>query len=529
MNMLNNFFKHFPKINLLISGMLFYNIELLPSVQVSFKFIFRSTRQILINFNFPDSHQIAASSRSPQRRGPKRRQTEDESAGPSLPKRVSAERETMHRSDNSKSATLNVEDVPFAEMLIKKSKRIQKSEDMDLYGVPLSRSSTVIGPATIHHFVFNVDENDPTLDKIKENKTILFVGAPDSLINNLFNFIVGVDRNDRFRFILGENDQQEETQSISVYEIHHVDGFRIPLSLVIVSVPFCVEKPCKDFAEMLSNLLESDTIQKLDLIGFVAQENSIPTPSSKSILSHFGMDLAENVHYIVEPESNILDSVPRLKFQNLKFPADDHNPRSLERSPWKSYKDFFISLAKMYPNGLSQTRQVLKERKRLEVTFSELRKYVDVGKTLRDEMEKTKKMIADYQVEMEDNIYDIKITRKTNLKAGYVATNCKKCSATCYVHLKSERPLVFVSCSKCPEKCSRDLHFVESYGLESTVRKIPSKAEAQENQRKLVLEERENSIEQKALRSRVNVYIEALDKIALYPFPMTPEYADLMA
>ena len=513
--------------------MLFYNIELLPSVQVSFKFIFRCTRQILINFNFPVSHQIAPSSRSPQRRGPKRRQTEDESAGPSLPKRVSAERETMHRSDNSKSATLNVGDVRFAEMLMKKSKTIRKSEDMDLYGVPLSRSSTEIGPATISRSVFYVgavDENDPTLDKIKENKTILLVGAPDSLINNLFNFIVGVDRNDPFRFILGENDQQEETQSISVYEIHHVDGFRIPFSLVIVSVPFCVEKPCKDFAEMLSNLLESDSIQKVDLIGFVAQENSIPTPSSKSILSHFGMDLAENVHYIVEPsESNILYSVPRLKFQNLKFPADGHNPRSLERSPWKSYKDFFISLAKMNPNGLSQTRQVLKERKRLEVTFSELRKYVDVGKTLRDEMEKTKKMIADYQVEMEDNIYDIKITRKTNLKAGYVATNCKKCSATCYVHLKSERPLVFVSCSKCPEKCSRDLHFVESYGLESTVRKIPSKSEAQENQRKLVLEERENSIEQKALRSRVNVYIEALDKIALYPFPMTPEYADLMA
>ena len=58
---------------------------------------------------------------------------------------------------------------------------------------------------------------------INENKTILLVGKPDlskaTFITNLFNYALGVDWNNPFRFVLKE-DGQEEKDCVSVYQIH---------------------------------------------------------------------------------------------------------------------------------------------------------------------------------------------------------------------------------------------------------------------------------------------------------------------
>ena len=494
---------------------------------------------------------MEASSHSPQRRGPKRRRTEDwnveaddSAAGPSLPKRVSTDRQ-MPRREDLKSAKVLVRDIRFAKMLMDESQRIGYLEEIGLYVVPLTRSSNEIGPATLNRFVFDVgnfDENDQSLplDRIRENKTILLVGAPGktSLINNLFNFILGVDWNDPFRFLLKE-DGQEETDSISVYEIRHANGFRIPFSFTIVDLPVCYDTPPHDFTEtMIKIFQDKDTVQQLDLIGFVARGNTPPSKSCDSFLSFFGKDLKENLHCLLTfddlkqktPLSNtFLESLPRHQFQNLEFLSrNGRNDPSLRRNQWKAFEGFFQSLAKMDPNRLSQTRQVLEERHRLEVTFGELRKLVENGTALQDKIKQTKKRIANYQAKIEENIYDIETTRKKNLSDGNLATNCNKCRVTCSVHQKFETEAEY--CSVCPEKCNWNLHSINvSYQLESTVENVPLKLETySENLEKLITEERNNSINQKVLRCQVAVYIKELDNIALRPFVTTPEYADLI-
>ena len=181
------------------------------------------------------------------------------------------------------------------------------------------------------------------------------MGAPGqtSLINNLFNFILGFDWNYPARFILKE-DGQEETQSISVYEIRHANGFRIPFSLTIVDV--CVVTPSHDFTEMLDNFLQSGAIQGLDLIGLVSSANCLSKPSCESILSHFGKDLKENIHLIdVEP---FLDLVPRLKFKNFQFAAGGRNGLALPSNQWNTFEEFVHSFAEKTSNRLITTRHI---------------------------------------------------------------------------------------------------------------------------------------------------------------------------
>ena len=428
-------------------------------------------------------------------------------------------------------------------MLKGKRKKIGNLEGTGLYAAPLTRSTTQTGSTTLNRFVFDVGTVGKSLqlDQLKEQKTILLVGAADpgktSLIDSLFNFIVGVDWNDPFCFLLRE-DGQEDAESISVYEIRHANGFRIPFSLTIIDVS--VDTPSKDFSELLVNFFQSDAIQQLDLIEYVAPKNSVHTPSCQSVLSHFGKDLEENFHHIDVDcsETNYFqDSAHRQEFQNAGFSADGPNTPSLSRNQWKSLEEFFKYLAKIKPKEISQTKQVLEERKRLEVTFGELRKLVEKGTALRDKMEQLEKIIADFQVKIKAN-KNVKTTRETKLPSGFLATNCNNCGVTCSVHQSSDiGGHASRTCSVCPEKCDWNLHSINvSYVLQSTIENVPPDAEEVKNietrskiLKKLIDEEKSNSMDLEVLRFQLAVYIRGVDSIALCPFVTTPEYADLLA
>jgi septin family protein len=79
------------------------------------------------------------------------------------------------------------------------------------------------------------------------SKTILVVGATGSgkttWINAMVNYVLGVQWDDLFRFILvdenlrGGSQAHSQTQEVTVYDLHYRIGFRIPFSLTIVDTP----------------------------------------------------------------------------------------------------------------------------------------------------------------------------------------------------------------------------------------------------------------------------------------------------
>jgi len=117
-----------------------------------------------------------------------------------------------------------------------------------LYTIPLFQK-----PATrssqVERYVFGSAFSRRSKKKV-ECKTILLMGATGSgkttLINAMVNYILGVEFEDPFRFLLIKEegstsspvDQAEsQTSKVTAYELHHQEGFRIPFSLIIVDTP----------------------------------------------------------------------------------------------------------------------------------------------------------------------------------------------------------------------------------------------------------------------------------------------------
>ena len=79
------------------------------------------------------------------------------------------------------------------------------------------------------------------------NKSILIIGATGTgkttWINAMINYILGVEWDDPFRFVLvdeevrGTSQAHSQTQGVTVYDIYYQDGFRVPFSLTIVDTP----------------------------------------------------------------------------------------------------------------------------------------------------------------------------------------------------------------------------------------------------------------------------------------------------
>ena len=82
--------------------------------------------------------------------------------------------------------------------------------------------------------------------KSVDEKVVLLIGATGSgkstLVDAMFNHILGVTWDDDFRFKLTEEDSTSgqsasQTQRITAYTIHHQEWFQIPITLTIVDTP----------------------------------------------------------------------------------------------------------------------------------------------------------------------------------------------------------------------------------------------------------------------------------------------------
>lgn len=389
------------------------------------------------------------------------------------------------RSQPSKTvkATTIRHEIRFAQSFVNQCKKTGVRNGMDLYLVPLTKSSISNGKA--NRLVFGREEKK---NDRHQRRTILVVGATGAgkttLINAMINYVFNVEWDDPFRFQLieeGEGRSQAESQTglITAYDIGHTEGFRIPYSLTIVDTPGYGDTRGLDRDQEITEMVrqffaDKKGIQELDVVGFVAQASLArlsPTQSYifDSVLSIFGNDIKENIDFLLTfADSQLPPILSAISAASLPCPTDPDtgapvyhkfnnsgffcSNRETKNGPattierfnqffWKigmeNFHKFFNMLATMKTKSLSLTQQVLEERKKLEATVEGLQPLIKLGLAKMEEMRKTKLIITNsqFQIEINENVeFEVEVTvpEKVEIPNGQCITNCNKCYVTCH-------------------------------------------------------------------------------------------------
>ncbi|XP_057365091.1 uncharacterized protein LOC130685830 isoform X1 [Daphnia carinata] len=350
-----------------------------------------------------------------------------------------------------------VKEVRFAETLLKQSKKIGTHNDIDLYAIPLVKLGNLF--SSVERFTFG-EANNQT-----EQRIALVFGENTSkqmdFINCIANYVLGVEKEDKFRFQVTQLEAIYQVNCIKVYTFHHTEGYRVPYSLTVVAMPsnysacdselFNDQRTAKEFLEFLK---DKDGIQELDMICNVTAVTDV---SQQSFLSIFGNDV-DGIVSTWQPISCVGDT-----------------------SSWQeTMQSFFTSLAERKKKSLRLTKQVLEERKQMEATVDGLRPLIKVGCVKMEEISKTKKMIVFCQAQIQSSDetlekFQVELTQKVDLPAGQYVNNCTQCYVTCGSNssMKKENEgmsssnlsdsVVAVSCSACPGKCNSDMHAIQPF------------------------------------------------------------------
>ena len=357
-------------------------------------------------------------------------------------------------------------------------------------------------------------------------RTIVIVGATGSgkstLINGLFNYIIGVDWQDDFRFKLIQEQQgnqaRSQTQLVTVYTIHHQKDYNISYSLCIIDTPgigdtagVLKDNKITDQLRTFFTNSKQTGITHIDAVGFVAQA-SLPrlTTSQQyifdSILALFGKDIAKNIYFLLTfadarkpqvltgiEEAN-LPYVTFFKFNNsVVFTCksgdgnddadeteDEDDDTKFNEMYWKmgckSYKAFLNTVSNAESRSLQLTQTVMNERKTLELSIKGLQTEIRLGLNKLEQLEDEKAILKQYEADLEsskDFTYTIQeeSIEAVPVGAGQYTTNCDNCKRTCHERCSENDDSRKHACSAmsdgyctvCPRKCVWSSHKNQPY------------------------------------------------------------------
>ena len=158
---------------------------------------------------------------------------------------------------------------------------------------------------------FEIGERNIT---VKE-KVVLLLGSTGSgkslLVNMIFNYLLGIQWEDDFRFKLvdeeGRSQADSQTDYVTVYTIHHQPWFRAQFSLTLIDTPGYGDtrgiKRDQELTDNLKQMFASEDgygVEVIDVVGFVVQASwprliSAQRYILESILALFGKDVEENL------------------------------------------------------------------------------------------------------------------------------------------------------------------------------------------------------------------------------------------
>ncbi|XP_028283186.1 uncharacterized protein LOC114449585 [Parambassis ranga] len=489
----------------------------------------------------------------------------------------------------------------------KQSKLLQKGPP-DIYKIPLIEEKIKIKGCK--RFSFGTEPH-------KHNRTIMVLGATgagkSTLINGMINYILGVKWDDSCRFKLVDEGQStsqahSQTSEVTVYQINHQDGFTEPFSLTIIDTPGFgdtrgIDRD-REITEQLRNLFSDPCgVSEIDAVCFVVQASLARlTPSQKyvfdSVLSIFGKDVAENIRVLVTfadgQRPPVLEAITEsgvpcpktkaglpvhFKFNNSALFAhnnpseakstgggdddDDDDGGSFDKMFWdmgtSSMKKFFAALSKIETKSLTLTQQVLRERRKLEVSVENLQLQVKVGLAKLEELKETSEKLKEHEAEISRNEnfeFEVRVEKPFQEDisgSGKYITNCQQCHVTChypcYIPNDLDKRNCWAMgsdghCTQCKKKCIWSVHFNQKYRwVYKEVTEKVTKKELEEKYKKakgekltvqgvidrLKAEYDDVQAEVVRLMETSAECLNRLKEIALKPNPLsTPEYIDML-
>ena len=430
---------------------------------------------------------------------------------------------------------------------------------------------------------------------------VMLVGATgagkSTLINGMVNYILGVDWKDDFRFKLiadegGTSQAHSQTTTITAYTIPHQQGSPFDGILTIVDTPGFGDTKGLDSDKRIVEQIRTffsmpgkKGIDHIHGIGFVTQAALARlTPTQRyvfaSILAVFGKDIGKNILMMTTFADGktppVLEAVHEagigycksFKFNNSALYTDqagggqeDEVVSSFDKMFWDmgmaSFKAFFKQLACMEARSLQLTKEVLEERKQLEVIIQSLPLQIQaiLGKigTLQQEehiMDQHKADIAANK-NFKYTVKEPRIVKHETLPGRYV-TNCTKCNFTChqncaYANNDDKRYCCAMSgehCKVCKLKCHWSSHVNNPFwfeaqevtvektydGLKKRYEDALSGKSSKESIVSMIRAEIATSYHEVFLMTRqAQQILRRLDKIALHPNPLSEvEYIDLL-
>ena len=332
------------------------------------------------------------------------------------------------------------------------------------------------------------EENEKDVAKYRFGKprpdtheyVVTLVGATGSgkstLINGMVNYILGVDWEDDFRFKLiadegGTSQAHSQTTTITAYTIPRQQGSPFDGTLTIVDTPGFGDARGIDSNKRIVEQIRTffsmpgkKGIDHIHVIGFVTQAPIAQlAPAQRyildSILAVFGKDIGKNMlmmatfadaktpAVIKAVEEAGIGYCKSFKFNNSALYTDqagggqEDDVVSFDKMFWDmgmaGFKAFFKQLVCMEAISLQLAKEVLEERKHLEVIMQSLPRQIQENLGKIDTLQQEEHIIEQHKADIAANKnfkYKVKepqiVVHKT-LPGQYV-TNCTNCNFTCH-------------------------------------------------------------------------------------------------
>ena len=371
--------------------------------------------------------------------------------------------------------------------------------------------------------IVGVDIGSKCLNPSVSSKVLIMLGqtgaGKSTLINAIVNYIFDIKWEDSYRFVLipeSKIQTQSQTQWITAYTFHLMQGSKITFNLTIIDTPgfgdtqgLERDKKLVDQIRALFSNPKKYGFDHLDGIALAVKAHDTRLTQTQlyifnAVMSLFGKDVANNIFIMATHadggKAKVFEALheagipcdKKFVFNNsaLFTPLCQANP--LSKMFWKmgvkSIQEFVVEFQKMESQSLVLTKQVLKDRKQLEVSIEGLQQNISEGIIKLNSLRQEKKALREHKecIDASKNWeYTVVVPKQrlVNLPPGEYVTNCLLCNRTCHhpctINVDNEKHLcaamkpqndpVNAACTICPGKCHWEKHKNNPYKFETYV------------------------------------------------------------